>query len=119
MSEMVFFDTYALFEITKGNPAYNRFENVQGIITKFNIAEYNYAMKREGYRDADTRTRDVESWVVEISSKIIMDAMSFRIKNKKLSIPDAIGYITAKHYQCKFLTGDQAFEKMENVEFIK
>ena len=119
MSEMIFFDTYALFEITKGNQAYNRFENARGIITKFNIAEYNYAMKRDGYRDADARTRDVEPWVVEITPGLIMEAMSFRIKNKKLSIPDAIGYITAKHHQCKFLTGDQEFEKMENVEFVK
>ena len=39
--------------------------------------------------------------------------------NRKLFIPDAIGYTIAKSHGVKFLTGDKEFEKMANVEFIK
>ena len=39
--------------------------------------------------------------------------------NKKLSIPDAIGYTVAKRLGIKFLTGDKEFEHMEDTEFIK
>ena len=44
---------------------------------------------------------------------------SFKNKNKQLSIPDAIGYIIANRLNIKFLTGDEAFRNIENVEFVK
>jgi len=45
--------------------------------------------------------------------------MDLKIKHKDLSIPDVIGYIVAKRYGAKFLTGDEGFRNMENVEFVK
>ena len=45
--------------------------------------------------------------------------MSLKLKHKNLSIPDSIGYITAKRLGIKFLTGDEDFRNFENVEFIK
>ena len=45
--------------------------------------------------------------------------MNFKIKNKRLSIPDAIGYIISKKLGVKFLTGDNDFKNLSNVEFVK
>ena len=45
--------------------------------------------------------------------------MSLKIKNKQRSIPDVMGYIIAKKYNAKFLTGDKEFKDVPNVEFVK
>ena len=47
--------------------------------------------------------------------------MKFRLKNKKmdLSYADCIGYIYACENNLKFLTGDEKFKDMDNVEFVK
>jgi len=43
--------------------------------------------------------------------------MDLKTKHRKLSIPDVIGYIIAKKYSVKFLTGDEDFKDLDNVEF--
>ena len=47
--------------------------------------------------------------------------MDFRFLNKKsnLSYIDCIGYITAFKKEVKFVTGDDQFKNMKNVEFVK
>ena len=45
--------------------------------------------------------------------------MDLKIKNKHLSIPDAIGYTIAQRHDAKFLTGDEDFRDMPNIEFVK
>jgi predicted nucleic acid-binding protein len=118
-NEAFFFDSYAIMELLEGNPAYLPYENVQGVLTIFNIAELNYAMKRDGKKQADELTRRYFSMRVPVIERDIAESMSFRIQHKKLSIPDAIGYVVAKRLGIRFLTGDQEFERMENVEFVK
>jgi predicted nucleic acid-binding protein len=49
--------------------------------------------------------------------------MRFRLKMKRgkknLSYVDALGYIIAEKLGVKFLTGDNAFDGMDNVEYVK
>lgn len=117
--QILFFDTYAFFCVINGNPAYKKFEDIYAITTIFNLAELNFALKREKRDLADKITNDYSKFLVSTTVEDITEAMSFRIKNRKLSIPDAIGYTVAKRYQVRFLTGDKEFEKMPNVEFVK
>jgi len=121
MSEQAyFFDTYAFFEIIRGNQTYKKYKDVGAITTIFNLAELNYGLKKETIKEkADKITDKYFPLLVEVSAKDLKDAMNLKIKNKKLSIPDAIGYTVAKSYGVKFLTGDQEFKKMTNVEFTK
>ncbi len=42
-SPAYFFDTYAFFEIIRGNPGYRKYAEVQAITTIFNLAELNYS----------------------------------------------------------------------------
>ena len=119
MSETFFFDTYAIFEIIRGNPKYKPYVETRIITTIFNLAELNYNLKKEkGKKTADEYTDKYSRFMVEVNIEDIKSAMDFKTIHKHLSIPDAVGYIIAKKYNIKFLTGDKDFEGMENVEFI-
>ena len=121
MSKKAFFwDTYALFEITLGNEKYAPYASVGGVTTIFNIAEFNYNLKKKRpEKEADKITNDFKSRTIKVEWEDIQNAMNLKIKRKGLSIPDAIGYTVAKKYGVKFLTGDGDFENMENVEFVE
>ena len=51
------------------------------------------------------------------------EGMKFRIRSKArrldISYADAIGYVMAERLGAKFLTGDDAFKGVSNVEFVK
>ncbi len=119
-STTFFFDTYALFEIIRGNLKYARYQEAVVVTTIFNLAELNYGLKKETnqYR-ANELTSKFSSAVVEVTVEDVEEAMSLKIKNKDLSIPDAIGYTVAKRLQILFLTGDEDFKEMLGVEFVK
>ena len=119
-SIIYFFDTYAFFEIINGNPSYKSYTDAQIITTLFNLAELNYGLKkRMDKQKADEYTDKYSKFIVEVSIEDIKKAMDLKSGNKDLSIPDAVGYIIAKKHGIKFLTGDNGFEDMENVEFVK
>ena len=115
-----FFDTYAFFEVLKGNPNYNKYID-SGIITSiFNIAELNYNLKKEKSKKiADSITDQYKKYTVPLVITDIKLAGDLKVKFKHLSIPDAIGYNVAKRYKVKFLTGDEDFRNFDNVEFVK
>lgn len=115
-----FFDTYALFEIIRGNEKYANYAKIGGVTTIFNIAEFNYNLKKEmSKKEADKLTNDFKPQTVKVLWEDVIEAMDLKIGQKDLSIPDAIGYIVAKRHKVKFLTGDEDFRDLENVEFVK
>ena len=120
MSELFFFDTYAFIEVIRGNTNYKKFENVSIITTIFNLAELNYILKKEMSREkADAYTQDYGIFLVDVSLDDIKVAMDLKTKYRGFSIPDTIGYIIAKKYGAKVLTGDGGFEHFPNVDFVK
>lgn len=120
MNAAYFFDTYAFFEIIQGNPKYEKYKEVQAVTTIFNLAELNYGLKKEKSKKvADKYTDKYKDFLVEVSLDIIKEAMDLKMIKKRLSIPDVVGYIIAKKIGIKFLTGDEDFRNMENVEFVK
>ena len=120
MSEQYFFDTYALFEIIYGGKKYDKYAKSGGITTILNLAELNYGLKKEHNAEtADKITEKYSNAIIEITLNDVKEAMTLKLSNKKLSIPDAIGYVIAKNKKIKFLTGDEGFKEMKNVEFVK
>ena len=118
--EIFFFDTYALFEIIKGNENYTKYAKVGGVTTIFNIAEFNYNLKKERSKEeANKITDDFKSKTIKVEWEDVKKATDLKIKQKDLSIPDAIGYTVAKRLEIKFLTGDDDFKDFYNVEFVK
>src|SRR3989344_7971297 len=112
-----FFDTYALIEIAKNNPDYVNYSDNIVITTIFNLAELYYIILKDfGEERAKKVYYKFKECANEISDDIIFGAMKLKLKNKDLSYTDCIGYSYALRQDLKFLTGDKAFENMENVE---
>ncbi len=115
-----FFDTYAIFEIIRNNEKYRQYAQASGVTTLFNIAEFNYNLKKEiSAREADAITDRFKSCTIKVHWQDIQRAMDLKMKYRNLSIPDAIGYTVARRLEIKFLTGDEDFKDFEGVEFVK
>ena len=120
---ILFYDTYAILEIIKGNANYkNYLKNIGIVTTKLNLMELYYRLYiLHGLETAELYYQKYKPFVIEVDDSIIKKAMIFKAENRKkdLSYVDCIGYVFAKENKIKFLTGDNQFEGMENVEFVK
>ena len=118
-----FFDSYAFYEIIHGNKSYNKYKNDIAIITtKLNLMELHYGiMLKHGKEKADKYYDALKKYTIPISDDVIKNANEFRLKLKerKLSYVDCIGYTLARLRNVRFLTGDRQFEDLENTEFVK
>lgn len=117
----MFFDTYALVEIAKGNPRYKKYLDVEKIVlAKLNLIELYYAILRD-FNEIEAKKHYFfyRPFAKETTDDEIFEAMGFKLAHKGLSYADCIGYMTAKHEREKFLTGDVAFKGLENVEFVR
>ena len=117
-----YFDTYALFEIIKGNPNYAKYtqeEMSTGILNLYEL--YCNLIKEIPKEKAKDYFNHFKEYVMPFTSEIIFKASEFKIENKKenISYVDALGYAMALEKGMKFLTGDKAFKNKANVEFIK
>ncbi len=122
MNEAYFFDTYAIIEILKANPLYLKYKNSKVIITVLNLIELHYKLLRDfSEKLADEILSEYSKCTVTIDNAIIKEANEFKLINreKRLSMPDVVGYATALRYGVKFLTGDKQFKGLRNVEFVK
>lgn len=118
-----YFDTYALIEIGKGNPKYSHYrEGVNIMLNRLNLLEFSYFLFREGKgEDAKDIFGKYVRYNVDFDDDDLIKAaeMKFRFLKQRLSFVDCIGYILAKKNNAKFLTGDEHFRNMGNVEFVK
>ena len=122
METAYFLDTYALIEIVKQNKGYDIYKKGNLITTKLNLMEFHYFLLRTiGKNEADIKYDRLLPITIEISDKAIKKANEVKLFNKKrkLSYVDCLGYVLALANGAKFLTGDNQFEKMDNVEFVK
>ncbi len=123
MDNAYFFDSYAFFEILKGNPDYEKYnEGISIITTRLNLMELHYWLTlQKGEETADSYYDLFEKHTIGFDSTAIKEASKFRARHKKLKLSyiDCIGYIMAKTRDMKFLTGDKGFIGMENVEYVK
>lgn len=117
-----FFDSYALIEIIKGNPQYINYIECAVTITELNLIEVVYSVFKDfGEAKAKEIYGLFSECVQEIDWEIMLEALKFRQKHKKmhLSYADCVGYAFAKGKGFRFLTGDEDFRFMDNVEFVK
>jgi len=122
MTTRTFFDSYALIELTKGNPRYATYNDHQVIITFLNLLEFLYiVLKTFGTETARAMHRKFAECVVEPDEDTIIEALAFRAQHNKrdLSYADCLGYIYARKHSLQFLTGDEQFRDLPGVEFVK
>ncbi len=122
----IFGDTYALIELLKGNPSYDRYSDADLVTTEFNMLELTYALLRDFGRHETVNVIDFMRRKIEViptENSDYLDASDLRLSanktGKKLSRVDALGYSCSRKLGIKFLTGDREFNGMDNVEYIK
>ncbi len=119
---MYFFDTYAIIEMWKGNPKYVPFEEFPFVVSAINIGEfYEFLIRALGENKAEYFLKLNTFQIIDIDKEMVLEAVKFRIKNKKKNISwaDSIGYVLAKKNHLRFLTGDSQFKDLPNVEFVQ
>lgn len=117
-----FFDTYALIEMAKGNPSYSPYTKSSIITSVVNLLEFHYRATRNfGLEPANRLLHELSRCVIAFTNEDIIAMTRFRMSNKKknFSFPDSLGYVISVRKNIKFLTGDEGFRSMPNVEFIK
>lgn len=118
-----YLDTYALIELGKANPNYRGFLKGAKVVTnKLNLMELAYYLKREN-RDFEISAMfsRLSRFHIDASDAAFLNAaaLKFKYKKRKLSYIDCLGYFMAKESNSKFLTGDEKFKDLGNVEFVK
>ncbi len=115
-------DTYALVEISKGNPKFTEYLNSEFIINDLTLAEfYTVLLREEGEKVADYWFKKLERYSLPVTREILIEAIKFRKNHKKQNISffDAVGYMFSLKNGYYFVTGDKEFENLPNVEFKK
>lgn len=117
-----FLDTYALIEIAEGSPKYQKYLDSDAVTLKDNLAElYYFLLKKHDDKTADFFMNKFSKIAVELPITIIAKAMIFKHKHiqTRFSYIDCFGYSYSLEDKRIFLTGDRAFEGMENVELVR
>lgn len=115
-------DTYALVELIKGNPLYLPYLKEELYTTIFNLYELIYQFLRD-YDEATAQRYfyAYAPYVVDVKDAHLFAGAKFKLKHARenISYVDALGYALAQEEGMRFLTGDEKFETIENVEFVK
>ena len=121
---MLFFDTYALIEIIKGNPNYAEYVKEDFIATRLNLMELYYALLR--LFNEETAERYFSIFLpscITVDDETLKSAMKFRLAQRKnrnsISYIDCVGYFVAMENNVRFLTGEKHFKALKNVEFVE
>ena len=117
-----FFDTYAFYEIIKENKNYKKYLSSGIVITKLNIFELYFGfLKNKNLNLAEMSLSEYYPFIVDFDEEVIRKAaeLKIRLNKRDVSMTDCIGYALAEQLGIKFLTGDMAFENLDNVEFVK
>jgi predicted nucleic acid-binding protein len=114
-----------MLEFLGGNRAYLKYIPGTELGTSIlNLIElYYHALRDGGEKKADDSYRFFRQYEMQVKPMDIRNSMKFRLSSRArktdLSYADAIGYSMADRLNMKFLTGDNAFYDMPNVEFVK
>lgn len=115
-------DTYALIELTGGNPKFSTLIKEEFVITDLTMAEF-YLVLRKKHNDQTAQYwhKRLAPFCKPVARQTLINALIFREENKKgnVSVFDAVGYAFAKENKFAFVTGDEAFKNKEGVVFIQ
>jgi predicted nucleic acid-binding protein len=117
-----FLDTYAMIEIAKGNKKFEKFLDNELFTSLFNLYEFYFILLKDFSEPlAKEFFYQFKRRVIQIRDEHIFNAALFRKQNSKkgFSYVDCLGYSMAVDLGIKFLTGDSAFENVDNVDFVK
>jgi len=113
-----------MIEYLSGNKRYSKYFEHELHTSKLNLMELYFLVLREhGENIADSSYATFRVFETSFNDEDVKEAMKVRLRLKAgkthLSYADAMGYHLSKKLSAKFLTGDDAFENLPNVEFVK
>ena len=120
-----FLDTYAIQKYLRGNAEYlNRMSGAELATSLLNLMELYYVFLRDhGEKAAESVYSTYRHYQAEIIDEDVRSGMALKLRMKSkrvgLSYADALGYAIAERLRMKYLTGDDAFRSLPNVEFVK
>lgn len=120
--QTLFFDSYALLEIFKGNKNYEKYKKMSVVTSYLHLYELYYNLKKDcNEEEIKDFFQFLQNFCVDLDFDWIPKAVEFRFlyKTRDLSYADCLGYIISKGLGIKFLTGDNQFKDVPNVEFVK
>jgi len=107
-----------MIEIVKGNERYRRYVAAELSTSRWNLVELYLAVLRE--RNEEEARRQFVRFrplAVDVPDDWIFEAMAMKLSRSSLSYADTIGYTAARRLGARFLTGDEAFRRLPDVEF--
>ena len=117
-----FLDSYAIIEILKNNPNYEKIAEATPVSTRTHLVEVAYHLLSEMPEEKASKILDsLNMKTIEIQENQTLKIAAFRKEHakKKFSYIDCIGYVLAKENSLLFVTGNRQFKEMPNTEFIK
>lgn len=115
-------DTYALCEISRGNPKFEKYLSQDFIISELTLVEFYGVILRDFNKlTAIYWLKKLLPYGKPANLALLIKAIEFKVENKlkNLSFFDVVGYVFSKENGCPFVTGDKDFQDMSNVEFVK
>ena len=94
----------------------------QIITSLLNIGElYLYFTRNYGEKEAINQIGKISFKILEITKEDIIQSCKFKLEHqsKKFSWADCVGYTLSNKFNLKFLTGDEEFKGLNNVEYVK
>lgn len=122
MVRLKYLDTYALVEISRGNPKFMQYAQEEFITSDITLSElYGVLLREFNERTAEFWLEKIKPYSEEVHLATMIAAIKLRrdVKNAKISFFDAVGYTFAKEKGAVFVTGDNDFKSMKDVELIK
>ena len=122
---MYFYDSYAIVEMSRGNPRYLLYRGAEGVTSKLNLLESYYIFLRDwNERLAKACYEGHVEGAIDFPGELIPIAARFRFAQvgatgKRFSYADALGYTYSRSAGFEFLTGAHEFEGMPGVEFVR
>jgi uncharacterized protein len=116
----MFYDTYAVIENIKGNPGILQYGDFAVVLTKLNLFEiYYWVLRTQNAKQAAYFLQKYSAFAADYDESVIAEAAQLKLRDKQLSMADCIGYTVARQLGIKFLTGDKAFAKLPQLEFVR
>lgn len=117
-----FFDSYAIIELLKSNPAYARFKDEPMVTSAANLGEvYYYHLRVRAVPEYHEFLLRTQPTLLETTARAWEEAalLKFAHRQENASLIDCLGYELARANHLRFLTGDPPFEQLPNVEFVR
>ncbi|HIG98181.1 TPA: PIN domain-containing protein [Candidatus Woesearchaeota archaeon] len=115
-------DTYALVELSSGNPKFSTLMKEEFVIPDPTMAEFYLVIKKKHNDEtANYWHRKLAQFCKPVPRQTLINALLFREENKAedISVFDAVGYVFARENKHAFVTGDKAFRNKTGVMFIQ